>query len=360
MFLEKTDASDIMFEPLLQFKAPWWDENDTNLVAREAADLLLQQPRPLVAFNLRLAMCDAFMEAAVRGYVDCGAVPIFEISEPEVEQCAVSFAYLKERVIWAMQKWAPKGFPFFLWGDHIKVGTSDYSAQLIHEAIELGFSGFEADGSHAFPDDIEGNVALTAEFASQLREGQFIEGEINAIGSANTTTPQDADVFLKLCQEKSVPIVWLAIQNGTKHGPTDGIKRFVLDIDGSRAVGDVAKKYGVKWSQHGSSYSAAESLVWLPYIRCGKLNWATEASDAAILAYPELEQAMRIWCDNHRDDSGKPALLKESIYVFADEFKNLPGAIAERVKSAVYRELTGIIGICGASGSVGALLVAAQ
>lgn len=357
MFLEKNPQSNATFEKLLQFKAPWWEE-ETNLVAKSAVDILLREHRPLVAFNLRLAMCDAFMEAAVRGYLDTGAIPIYEISEPETKECEVSFAYLKERVIWAMEQWAPRGYPFLLWGDHIKLGTSDYATSLILQAIDLGFSGFEADGSHAFPEDIEGNVNTMAQFADRLRDGQLIEGEINAIGSAKTTTPEDADAFLKLCSEQTIPIAWLAIQNGTKHGPADGIKRFVLDLEGSRAIGEITKNYGIKWSQHGSSYSAPESLVWLPYIRCGKLNWATEGSDAAILAYPELEQAMRIWCDTHRDDKGKPALLKQAIHVFRDEFEHLPDPVAERVKAAVYRELTGIIGIVGASGAVGALLTA--
>ncbi len=357
MFLEKTPQTDATFEKLLRFKAPWWTDN-TNLIAKKAVSVLTKEHRPLIAFNLRLAMCDAFMEAAVRGYTDTGAIPIFEISEPETKECDVPFAYLRDRVVWAMERWAPKGYPFLLWGDHIKLGTRDYDAELAQQAIDLGFSGFQADGSHAFPDDIEGNVRTTAAMATQLRDGQMIEGEINAIGSSETTTPEDAETFLRLCMEQHVPIAWLAIQNGTKHGPTDGIKRFVLDLSGSRAIGDVTKKFGVKWSQHGSSYSAPESLVYLPYIGCGKLNWATEGSDVAILAYPELEQALRGWCDKHRDNNGKPALLKQAICAFRDEFEHLPTAVAERVKAAVYRELTGIIAISGAAGSVGALLTA--
>ena len=357
MFLEKNPQTDATFEKLFRFKAPWWT-GDTNLIASDAVRLLMKEHRPLIQFNLRLAMCDAFMEAAVRGYTDTGTIPIYGISEPETKECGVSCAYLRERVVSAMERWAPKGYPFLLWGDHIKLGTSDYAAHLAQEAIDLGFSGFQADGSHAFPHDIEGNVETTAGFASKLRHGQMIEGEINAIGSAETTTPEDAETFLQRCKEQDAPIVWLAIQNGTKHGPTDGIKRFVLDLEGSRAVGDVAKTFGIKWSQHGSSYSAPESLVYLPYIGCGKLNWATEGSDAAILAYPELEQALRGWCDKHRDKDGKPALLKQAIHAFRDEFEHLPAPVAERVKSAVYRELTGIIAIAGASGSVGALLTA--
>ncbi|MFH1005927.1 MAG: class II fructose-bisphosphate aldolase [Candidatus Latescibacterota bacterium] len=357
MFLEKSPQTDATFERLLRFRAPWWTDG-TNLVAQEAVSILHGERRPLIAFNLRLAMCDAFMEAAVRGYTDTGAIPIFEISEPETKECDVPFEYLRDRVVWAMERWAPRGYPFLLWGDHIKLGTSDYATELARQAIDLGFSGFQADGSHAFPDDIEGNVRTTAGIAGKLRDGQMIEGEINAIGSAKTTTPEDAETFLTLCREQHVPIAWLAIQNGTKHGPTDGIKRFVLDLEGSQKIGDVTARFGIKWSQHGSSYSAPESLVYLPHIGCGKLNWATEGSDVAILAYPELEQSLRTWCDNNRDQKGKPALLKQAIHAFGDEFEHLPAAVASRVREAVYRELTGIIGIAGAGGAVGALLTA--
>ena len=357
MSLEKSLTSDAMFEMLEVFRAPWWSDQ-TNLVARSAVDILLKEPRPLVSFNLRLAYCDAFMEAAVRGFVDMAAVPIYAISEAEVGQCGVSFELLRDRVTAFMARLAPKGYPFLLWGDHLQLGVSDKATELAQQAIDLGFSGLQADGSHAFPEDVEGNADITAQVASGLREGQMIEGEISAIGSANTTRPEEAERFLQLCRDKAVPIVWLAIQNGTKHGPPDGIKRFVLDLEGSRAVGKVTEKFGIKWCQHGSSYSAPESLVWLPYIGCGKLDWATEGSDAAVLCYPELEQAIRSWCDQHRDQDGKSALLKEGFHAFRDAFEHVPASMAERMKSEVYRALTGIIGMAGASGSVGALLAA--
>ena len=357
MSLEKNPATDATFRKLEAFRAPWWTDR-TNLVARSAVNVLLREPRPLVSFNLRLAYCDPFLEAAVRGFVDMAAVPVFAISEAETQQCGVSFELLRDRVSEFVARFAPRGYPFLLWGDHIQLGATDRAGRLAQQAIDLGFSGFQADGSHAFPDDIQGNATITASVVGRLKEGQMLEGEINAIGSARTTSPQDAETFLLLCRENKVPLAWLAIQNGTRHGPADAVKRFVIDVEGSRAVGEVTGKFGVKWCQHGSSYSAPETLVWLPHIGCGKVDWATEGSDAALLAYPELEQAIRRWCDDHRDRTGKPAQLKEGFHAFRDEFEHLPARIAERVKTAVYTELVAIIGIAGASGSVAALLAA--
>ena len=357
MFLEKSPVTDAAFEKLEAFRAPWWGDQ-TNLVGRSAVDVLLKQPRPLVSFNLRLAYCDAFMEAAVRGFVDAAAVPVFAISQAEVRQCDVSLELLRNRVVGFMTRFAPRGYPFLLWADHLKAGTGDEAARLAQQAVDLGFSGFQADGTHAFGENIEGNATITASMAASLKEGQMIEGEVGAIGSAKTTSPDDVETFLGLCQQKVVPIVWVAVQNGTSHGPADGLKRFVIDVAGSRAIGEVTARFGMKWCQHGSSYAAPETLIYLPYIGCGKVDWATEGSDAAVLSYPELEQALRNWCDKHRDPEGKPAQLKEAFHAFRGDFENLPLPMAERLKAAVHTKLSGMITVTGASGSVGALLAA--
>lgn len=164
---------------------------------------------------------------------------------------------------------ANRAVPAFLHLDHCS------RDDLLAEALEAGFDGVMADGSHLPRDE---NVRWTTDWARRAHErGAVAEGEVTAIrgtgteegqsgGYARTTTSHSA--FREFAQATGVDL--LGADVGTAHGLY--VEEPVIDYAFVARVRDAAAGFVV----HGGSGLPSRALGRLAAAGVAKINFSTE------------------------------------------------------------------------------------
>ncbi|WCD93362.1 class II fructose-bisphosphate aldolase [Microbacterium sp. nov. GSS16] len=151
-------------------------------------------------------------------------------------------------------------------------------AELVDEAIELGFGSVMFDGGKL---DYEQNVEITADVASRARAaGVYIEAELGEVGGKDgshapgvRTDPDEARAFVKATGVDS-----LAVAVGSSHAMLDRSASLDIDLIGrlKAALSGIGRSGGdIPLVLHGSSGVADEVIVQAVRAGMTKINVST-------------------------------------------------------------------------------------
>lgn len=204
-------------------------------------------------------------EALTAGATDVGAPVILQISENAVKYHGSLAPIANATLTIARQSPTPVAVHL----DHAE------SVELIHEAVELGFTSVMFDGSHL---DYDENVAVTAEVAKHCHEnGVGIEAELGEVGGKDgvhapgvRTNPEEAAAFVA-----ATGVDALAVAVGSSHAMTSRDAK--LDFELISAIRDAVP---VPLVLHGSSGVADEDLTAAVEAGMTKVNISTHLNHA--------------------------------------------------------------------------------
>ena len=185
-------------------------------------------------------------EALTAGAADAHAPVILQISENAVKY----HGSLEPSSLATLAIARASEFPVAVHLDHAE------SVDLIHEAVDLGFTSVMFDGSTL---DYDANVALTAELAAYCHErGVGIEAELGEVGGKDgvhapgvRTDPAEAAEFVA-----ATGVDALAVAVGSSHAMTSRDAKLDLEL-----IAAIRQAVPVPLVLHGSSGVAAENLT---------------------------------------------------------------------------------------------------
>lgn len=204
-------------------------------------------------------------EALTAGAADANAPVILQISENAVKY----HGSLEPIALATLAIARASAFPVAVHLDHAE------SVELIHEAVDLGFTSVMFDGSTL---DYDANVALTAELAVYCHErGVGIEAELGEVGGKDgvhapgvRTNPEEAAAFVV-----ATGVDALAVAVGSSHAMTS--RDAVLDLD---LISAIRAAVPVPLVLHGSSGVADENLTKAVEAGMTKVNISTHLNHA--------------------------------------------------------------------------------
>ena len=204
-------------------------------------------------------------EALTAGAADAHAPVILQISENAVKY----HGSLEPIALATLAIARASEFPVAVHLDHAE------SVDLIHEAVELGFTSVMFDGSTL---DYDANVALTAELAAYCHaHGVGIEAELGEVGGKDgvhapgvRTDPTEAAEFVA-----ATGVDALAVAVGSSHAMTSRDAK--LDLELISAIRDAVP---VPLVLHGSSGVADENLTKAVEAGMTKVNISTHLNHA--------------------------------------------------------------------------------
>lgn len=204
-------------------------------------------------------------EALTAGAADAKAPVILQISENAVKY----HGSLEPIALATLAIARASQFPVAVHLDHAE------SVELIHEAVDLGFTSVMFDGSTL---DYDANVALTAELAAYCHErGVGIEAELGEVGGKDgvhapgvRTNPQEAAAFVA-----ATGVDALAVAVGSSHAMTS--RDAVLDLE---LISEIRDAVPVPLVLHGSSGVADENLTKAVEAGMTKVNISTHLNHA--------------------------------------------------------------------------------
>ena len=242
---------------------------------------------------------------------NCGAF-IFELARSEMGYTEQSCDEYATVVTAASIREGHQG-PIFIQGDHYQANAKQYQddpekvieglRKLIREAIAAGYGNIDIDTStlvtlepESLAEQQRHNYERTAELARLVRELEppgvtiSIGGEIGEVGKHNSTVEElraYLDGFNRLWDSSVRGLSKVSVQTGTSHGgvvlPDGTIAKVKIDFDTLRALGDVAREYGLGGAvQHGASTLPAEAFGNFPRVETLEVHLATEFQNIAM------------------------------------------------------------------------------
>ncbi|MGA9146647.1 MAG: class II fructose-bisphosphate aldolase [Candidatus Nanopelagicales bacterium] len=199
-------------------------------------------------------------EALTAGAADAHAPVILQISENAVKY----HGSLEPIALATLAIARASEFPVAVHLDHAE------SVDLIHEAVDLGFTSVMFDGSTL---DYDANVALTAELAAYCHErGVGIEAELGEVGGKDgvhapgvRTDPAEAAEFVA-----ATGVDALAVAVGSSHAMTSRDAKLDLEL-----IAAIRQAVPVPLVLHGSSGVADENLTKAVEAGMTKVNIST-------------------------------------------------------------------------------------
>jgi fructose/tagatose bisphosphate aldolase len=232
--------------------------------------------------------------------------------------------------------------PVFIQGDHYQFNAKKYAAdpegmteeirRACRLAIDAGYRNIDIDSSTLvdlsqpnLDAEQRENYTRAAELTALIRgleaDGVTVSvgGEIGEVGKANSTVAElkaYLDGYTRVLGRlapgaKGVSKV--SVQTGTSHGgiplPGGGVAEVKLDFEVLRALGEVARSYGLAGAvQHGASTLPDELFHKFPTVETAEIHLATGFQNALYdhPAFPKgLMDEIYAWCQVNAADERK-------------------------------------------------------
>jgi fructose-bisphosphate aldolase, class II len=232
--------------------------------------------------------------------------------------------------------------PVFIQGDHYQFNAKKYAAdpeamteeirRACRLAIDAGYRNIDIDSSTLVdlsqPSlDLEQreNYTRAAELTALIRSLETdgvtvsVGGEIGEVGKANSTVDElkaYLDGYTAVLQRLAPGargVSKVSVQTGTSHGgiplPGGGVAEVKLDFEVLRALGEVARSYGLAGAvQHGASTLPDELFHKFPTVETAEIHLATGFQNALYdhPAFPRsLMDEVYAWCQVNAADERK-------------------------------------------------------
>jgi fructose/tagatose bisphosphate aldolase len=294
------------------------------------------------AINIRAQTFDmarTFYETAARA--DVGAV-IFELARSEQ---TYTFQRPMDYATSILAGAIAAGWtsPVFIQGDHYQFNAKKYATdpEAVTEeirracrlAIDAGYRNIDIDSSTLvdlsrpnIDEEQRQNYTRAAELTALIRSLETdhvtvsVGGEIGEVGKQNSN-PAELKAYLDGYTrelEARAPgakgLSKVSVQTGTSHGgvplPGGGVAEVKLDFEVLRALGELARSYGLAGAvQHGASTLPDELFHHFPAVETAEIHLATGFQNALYdhPAFPaELMAQIHDWCRTNAADERKP------------------------------------------------------
>lgn len=238
--------------------------------------------------------------------------------------------------------------PVFIQGDHYQFNAKKYAAdpeamteeirRACRLAIDAGYRNIDIDSSTLVDlshDTLDAqqreNYTRAAELTALIRSLETdgvtvsVGGEIGEVGKANSTVEElraYLDGYGRVLSELApgaAGVSKVSVQTGTSHGgvplPGGGVAEVKLDFEVLRALGEVARSYGLAGAvQHGASTLPDELFHHFPTVETAEIHLATGFQNA-LYDHPAFPAALTAeveeWCRANAADERKPGQTDE-------------------------------------------------
>ncbi len=215
--------------------------------------------------------------------------------------------------------------PVFIQGDHYQFNAKKYAADpesMTEEirkacklAIEAGYRNIDIDSSTlvdlskgSLDEEQKENYTRAAELTALIRSLETdgvtvsVGGEIGEVGKANSTVEElktyldGYNGVLARLAPGAKGVSKVSVQTGTSHGgiplPGGGVAEVKLDFEVLRALGELARTYGLAGAvQHGASTLPDELFHRFPTVETAEIHLATGFQNA-LYDHPAFPKAL--------------------------------------------------------------------
>jgi len=232
--------------------------------------------------------------------------------------------------------------PVFIQGDHYQFNAKKYAADpeaMTEEirkacklAIEAGYRNIDIDSSTLvdlsqpnLDAEQKENYTRAAELTALIRSLETdgvtvsVGGEIGEVGKANSSVEElkayldGYNTVLAKLAPGAKGVSKVSVQTGTSHGgiplPGGGVAEVKLDFEVLRALGEVARSYGLAGAvQHGASTLPDELFHKFPTVETAEIHLATGFQNS-LYDHPAFPKALMdeiyAWCEVNAADERK-------------------------------------------------------
>ena len=241
--------------------------------------------------------------------------------------------------------------PVFIQGDHYQFNAKKYAAdpeamteeirKACRLALEAGYHNIDIDSSTlvdlskgSLDEEQKENYTRAAELTALIRTLEVdgvtvsVGGEIGEVGKANSTVDElrayldGYNGVLGRLAPGAKGVSKVSVQTGTSHGgiplPGGGVAAVKLDFEVLRALGEVARSYGLAGAvQHGASTLPDELFHRFPTVETAEIHLATGFQNA-LLDHPAFPRALLdeiyAWCRVNAADERKDGQTEEQFH----------------------------------------------
>ena len=238
--------------------------------------------------------------------------------------------------------------PVFIQGDHYQFNAKKYAADpeaMTEEirkacklALDAGYRNIDIDSSTlvdlskgSLDEEQKENYTRAAELTALIRSLESdgvtvsVGGEIGEVGKANSTVDElkayldGYSAALGRLAPGAQGVSKVSVQTGTSHGgiplPGGGVAEVKLDFEVLRALGEIARSYGLAGAvQHGASTLPDELFHRFPTVETAEIHLATGFQNA-LYDHPAFPKALMdeiyAWCRVNAADERKEGQTEE-------------------------------------------------
>ena len=241
--------------------------------------------------------------------------------------------------------------PVFIQGDHYQFNAKKYAAdpeamteeirKACRLALDAGYRNIDIDSSTlvdlskgSLDEEQKENYTRAAELTALIRSLETdgvtvsVGGEIGEVGKANSTVDElkayldGYNAVLGRLAPGAKGVSKVSVQTGTSHGgiplPGGGVAEVKLDFEVLRALGEVARSYGLAGAvQHGASTLPDELFHRFPTVETAEIHLATGFQNA-LYDHPAFPKALideiYAWCRVNAADERKDGQTEEQFH----------------------------------------------
>ncbi|MHB8961077.1 MAG: class II fructose-bisphosphate aldolase [Candidatus Limnocylindrales bacterium] len=241
--------------------------------------------------------------------------------------------------------------PVFIQGDHYQFNAKKYAAdpegmteeirKACRLALDAGYRNIDIDSSTlvdlskgSLDEEQKQNYTRAAELTALIRSLETdgvtvsVGGEIGEVGKANSTVDElkayldGYNAVLARLAPGAKGVSKVSVQTGTSHGgiplPGGGVAEVKLDFEVLRALGEVARSYGLAGAvQHGASTLPDELFHRFPTVETAEIHLATGFQNA-LYDHPAFPKALMdeiyAWCRVNAADERKEGQTEEQFH----------------------------------------------
>ena len=241
--------------------------------------------------------------------------------------------------------------PVFIQGDHYQFNAKKYAAdpeamteeirKACRLALDAGYRNIDIDSSTlvdlskgSLDEEQKENYTRAAELTALIRSLEAdgvtvsVGGEIGEVGKANSTVDElkayldGYNAVLGRLAPGAKGVSKVSVQTGTSHGgiplPGGGVAEVKLDFEVLRALGEVARSYGLAGAvQHGASTLPDELFHRFPTVETAEIHLATGFQNA-LYDHPAFPKALideiYAWCRVNAADERKEGQTEEQFH----------------------------------------------
>ena len=241
--------------------------------------------------------------------------------------------------------------PVFIQGDHYQFNAKKYAAdpeamteeirKACRLALDAGYRNIDIDSSTlvdlskgSLDEEQKENYTRAAELTALIRSLEAdgvtvsVGGEIGEVGKANSTVDElkayldGYNAVLGRLAPGAKGVSKVSVQTGTSHGgiplPGGGVAEVKLDFEVLRALGEVARSYGLAGAvHHGASTLPDELFHRFPTVETAEIHLATGFQNA-LYDHPAFPKALideiYAWCRVNAADERKEGQTEEQFH----------------------------------------------